>query len=132
MAGAAAAPGGTSRLSYALPVSIAQVSHANTETDTIINLIKQQKIYIYILNPIVPFNFLQQEREQGGKNQVLGIDDSNVGSPRPGHRKIAIGVSCSREELTKFKNFLVLSLYATYHTENSKSVCSDASHGKCL
>lgn len=80
----------------------------------------------------MPFNFLQQEREQGGKNQVLGIDDSNVGSPRPGHRKIAIGVSCSREELTKFKNFLVLSLYATYHTENSESVCSDASHGKCL
>lgn len=53
----------------------------------------------------MPFDFFQQGRQQGRKNQVLGIDESNVDSPRPGNRKIAMAISCSREELTKLKAF---------------------------
>lgn len=68
----------------------------------------------------MPFSFLVQGTEQGGKNQVLGIDECNVDHPSPGNRKTGMAVSCSRGELTKLKSFIFLSLYASYHTENNK------------
>lgn len=50
----------------------------------------------------MPFNLLQQGREQDGKNHVLGTNESNVDSPSPGKKLQCQSPALGKNKIKKF------------------------------